>query len=161
LVPSWAEDPKIGYSTINARAETVATKPAFREAFRKRHCLVPTDGFYEWAKVPDGKQPYRITMKDGVPFAMAGLWEWWRRGEQRIESFTIIVTAANKLCRSIHDRVPVILHPDTWETWLTTKDAETASALLQPYPASLMTMYPVRKRVGNVKNDDPQLVLPV
>jgi putative SOS response-associated peptidase YedK len=109
---------------------------------------VPTDGFYEWAKVAGGKQPYRITMKDGEPFAMAGLWEWWRRGEQRIESFSIIVTAANELCRPIHDRMPVILHPDTWDAWLTTKDAETASALLQPYPASRMTMYPVSKRVG-------------
>jgi putative SOS response-associated peptidase YedK len=160
LIPLWAEDPKIGYSTINARSETVATKPAFREAFRKRRCLVPTDGFYEWAKVGSEKQPYRITMKDGEPFAMAGLWEWWRRGEQRIESFTIIVTAANELSRPIHDRMPVILHPDTWEAWLTTKDAETASALLQPYPASRMTMYPVSKRVGNVKNDDPELIGP-
>ncbi len=122
---------------------------------------MPTDGFYEWAKVAGGKQPYRITMKDGEPFAMAGLWEWWRRGEQRIESFTIIVTAANELCRPIHDRMPVILHPDTWDAWLTAKDSETASALLQPYPASQMTMYPVSKRVGNVKNDDPELIEPL
>jgi putative SOS response-associated peptidase YedK len=161
LIPSWAEDPKIGYSTINARAETVATKPAFREAFRKRRCLVPADGFYEWENTRDGKQPYRITLKDGEPFAMAGLWEWWRRGEQRIESFTIIVTTANELSRRIHDRMPVILHPDTWDAWLTAKDAETPTVLLQPYPASQMTIYPVSKRVGNVKNDDPELILPL
>jgi putative SOS response-associated peptidase YedK len=161
LIPSWAEDPKIGYSTINARAETVATKPAFREAFRKRRCLVPADGFYEWENTRDGKQPYRITLKDGEPFAMAGLWEWWRRGEQRIESFTIIVTTANELSRRIHDRMPVILHPHTWDAWLTAKDAETPTVLLQPYPASQMTIYPVSKRVGNVKNDDPELILPL
>jgi putative SOS response-associated peptidase YedK len=160
LIPSWANDPKIGYSTINARAETVATKPAFREAFRKRRCLVVADGFYEWAKEGGSKQPYRITLKDGEPFAMAGLWEWWRKGEQRIESFTIIVTTANDLSRPIHDRMPVILHPDTWEAWLTAKDAETPAVLLQPYPASQMTMYPVSKRVGNVKNDDPELIEP-
>jgi putative SOS response-associated peptidase YedK len=160
LIPSWADDPGSGYKMINARAATVAERPAFRTAFRRRRCLVPADGFYEWKPVDGGKQPYRITMEDGAPFAMAGLWEWWRKGEQRIESFTIIVTAANELCRQIHDRMPVILHPDAWDAWLTAADTKAPTALLQPFPASQMTMYAVSRRVGDVKNDDPELIAP-
>lgn len=168
LIPSWADDPKTGFSMINARAESLATKPAFRKAFRKRRCLVPADGFYQWKAVAGGKQPYRITMKDGAPFAMAGLWERWFDDRDAqigdsvrvVDSFTIIVTTANDLCRQIHDRMPVILHPDTWDAWLTATDVETPAALLQRYPASQMTMYPVSKRVGSPKNDDAQLIEP-
>src|SRR5262249_45431006 len=104
LIPFWAEDPKVGYSTINARAETVATKPAFREAFRKRRCLIPADGFYEWQKRGERKQPYLIHMKNDSPFAFAGLWERWRRGEKEIQSCSIIVTEPNAVAEPIHDR---------------------------------------------------------
>ena len=112
LVPSWSQGPDSGYSMINARAETVATKPAFRSAFRFRRCLVPADGFYEWRKVAGRKQPYRITVKDGEPFAFAGLWEHWTGPDGYVvQSFTIVVTEANELLRPIHDRMPVILDP--------------------------------------------------
>ncbi len=109
LVPSWSEGPS-AYSMINARAETVATKPAFRAAFRHRRCLVPADGFYEWQRVDGGKQPYLVELASGEPFAFAGLWEHWEGGDV-IESFTIIVTEANELLRPIHERMPVILDP--------------------------------------------------
>ncbi len=161
LIPSWANNPTIGHGTINARAETVARRPAFREAFRKRRCLVPADGFYEWKTVAGGKQPHRITLKYGAPFAMAGLWERWRKGDQAIESFSIIVTRANDLCREIHDHMPVILYPETWNTWLKATDDETLTTLVQPFPAHQMTMYPVSRRVGSPKNDDVGLIAPI
>ncbi len=119
LIPSWSKGPDSGYSMINARAETVATKPAFRSAFRFRRCLVPADGFYEWRKLAGRKQPYRITLKDDAPFAFAGLWEHWAGpGGYVIQSFTIIVTEANELLRPIHDRMPVILDPANYTLWL-------------------------------------------
>jgi putative SOS response-associated peptidase YedK len=114
LIPFWAEDPKVGYSTINARAETVATKPSFREAFKKRRCLVVADGFYEWQRTDGQKQPYLIHLKDNSPFAFAGLWERWRKGEQAIESCSIIVTEPNAVLEPIHDRMPVILSPEDY-----------------------------------------------
>lgn len=112
LVPFWAKDPKIGYRTINARAETLATKPSFRNAFKKRRCLIVADGFYEWQKTNGKKQPFLIHMKDDRPFAFAGLWEHWKGDDEVIESCTIIVTEANDLMKPIHDRMPVILSPD-------------------------------------------------
>lgn len=116
LIPRWSKDEKPGYSTINARAETVASKPAFRDAFRKRRCLIPADGYYEWKKLEDGaKQPYRITLGPEQPFSFAGLWERWEKGDKMIESCTIIVTDANKLTRYIHDRMPVILDPADYD----------------------------------------------
>lgn len=158
LIPSWAKDPKIAYSTINARAETVHEKPAFRTAFRKRRCLIPADGFYEWQETGAAKQPWRITMKDGAPFAMAGLWERWDKGEAPIESFTIIVTSGNAVTKPIHDRMPAILHPDTWEAWLSSTDTTIPMALLQPYPAGEMTAYRVSRKVNSPKNDTAEVI---
>ena len=177
LVPSWAKDLKIGTKMINARAETVAEKPAFRAAFKRRRCLIPADGFYEWraeegglparsrssASAKAGKQPYLIRMADHAPFAFAGLWESWKNPEsgETVESCTIIVTDANELVAEIHDRMPVILMPNDHDPWLF-GDPERAdlTALLGPYPAKLMTASPVSKAVGNVKNDDPSLIEP-
>jgi len=160
LIPFWAKDAKIAYSTINARAETVAEKPAFRAAFKKRRCLIPADGFYEW-QPGEKKQPYRITMKDGEPFAMAGLWERWDKGEEPLESFTIIVTSGNSLMKPIHDRMPVILDPDTWDHWLTATDTAIPLALLQSYSAKKMAAYKVSTRVNSPKNNDATVLDPV
>lgn len=160
LIPSWAKDPKIAYSMFNARAETVHEKPAFRAAFRKRRCLIPADGFYEWQSIGGAKQPWRITMKDGAPFAMAGLWERWEKGDMPVETFAIIVTSGNAVTRPIHDRMPVILHPDTWEAWLSSPDTTIPMALLQPYPAGEMTAYRVSRKVNNAKNDTADLIAP-
>jgi putative SOS response-associated peptidase YedK len=119
LVPSWSKDPKIAYSTIYARAETVASKPAFRAAFKARRCLIPANGFYEWRKAGPRKQPYRIAMKDDGLFAFAGLWEHWEgKTSEVLESFTIIVTEANDLVRTVYDRMPVILDPAHYDSWL-------------------------------------------
>lgn len=158
LVPSWSQDPKSGYSTINARAETVAEKPAFRSAFKSRRCLVPADGFYEWQKVDTRKQPYRIAMKDDGLFAFAGLWERWEKGET-IESFTIIVTQANDLLKPIHDRMPVILDPLDYEPWLDTGTSPAAAQkLLRPFPSDAMRAYPVSTRVNSPRNDDASVI---
>jgi putative SOS response-associated peptidase YedK len=161
LVPFWAKDAKIAYSTINARAETVAEKPAFRAAFKKRRCLVPAGGFYEWQATGDHKQPYRITMKDGETFAMAGLWERWDKGEEPMVSFTIIVTNGNSLLKPIHDRMPVILPAETWDHWLTATDTSIPLALLQSYPANKMRAYKVSTRVNSPRNNDAEVLLPM
>ncbi len=164
LVPSWSQGPDSGYSMINARAETVATKPAFRAAFRSRRCLVPADGFYEWQAQPGHKQPYRITLKGGVPFAFAGLWEHWAAPDgDVIQSITIIVTEANELLRPIHDRMPVILDPADYRMWLG-EEPESGSgvrSLLKPFPAEAMVAYPVSRRVSNPRNDDALCVEPL
>ena len=153
LIPSWAEDMKIGHKMINARAETVASRAAFRFAFRHRRCLICADGFYEWRKLPDGgRQPYRVILKEGAPFALAGLWERWRNpltGE-KIESATIIVTDANELVAPLHDRMPVIIDPADFDAWLdTSRGAETAQALLKPYRShDRLPGFPARQQAG-------------
>jgi putative SOS response-associated peptidase YedK len=164
LIPYWAKDIKIGFSTINARAEEIDTKPAFREAFRQRRCLVPLDNFYEWKKTGTGKQPYAIALKGGGLMAMAGLWETWRSPEgERIRSFTIATTTPNELCAELHNRMPVVLKPEVWPMWLGEEPAEAARlrALLAPYPSEDMICWPVSPRVGNVKNNDPSLIEPI
>ena len=161
LIPSWSKDPKIAYRTINARAETIATAPAFRAAFKKRRCLVPASGFYEWKKLDDGKQPYYIGMRDSAPFAFAGLWERWDKGESPIETFTIITGEPNSLLADIHNRMPAILDPNDYDAWLSAADTAIPQALLQPFPAQLMTAHPVSKRVNTPKNDDAALIEPV
>jgi putative SOS response-associated peptidase YedK len=162
LIPFWAKDAKIGYTTINAMAETVETKPAYREAFKRRRCLVPIDGFYEWQKTgPKDKQPYAFALADRSIMALAGLWETWRSpANETVRSFTIITTTPNELCAPIHNRMPVILAPAAWPVWLGEEPAEPAQlhALLAPYPADGMTMWPVDKRVGNVRNNDPSVI---
>jgi putative SOS response-associated peptidase YedK len=164
LVPFWAKDSKIGYRTINARAETVAVKPAFRAAFRQRRCLIPADGFYEWKSQSGGKQPYYIRLKHNNLFAFAGLWEHWKSETGEIlESCTIIVTHANELVDSIHDRMPVILHPNDYETWLSPWESATdhLAALLKPYPAEQMTAYSVSTGVNNPKHEDSSCIEPL
>ena len=164
LVPYWAKDVKIGYSTINAKAEGIDTRPAFREPFQRRRCLVPFDSFYEWKKLGKERQPYAIALADRRLMAMAGLWDMWRSpAGETVRSFTIVTTAANPLLAPLHERMPVILDPDAWPIWLgeVAADSERLKALLAHYPADRMVVWPVDKRVGNVKNKDAGLVEPV
>jgi putative SOS response-associated peptidase YedK len=158
LIPHWAKDMDTGYHTINARAETVASKPAFRNAFRYRRCLIPADGFYEWAVIPGTKtkQPWFIVLRDRELMAFAGIWEKWRGPEgDDVESCSIIVTDANELMKPIHDRMPVILAPADWDAWLETeaKEVEGLQGLLKPYSAEAMTAWPVSTMVNNPRND--------
>ena len=164
LVPYWAKDVKIGYSTINAKAEGIDSRPAFREPFQRRRCLVPFDSFYEWKKLGKERQPYAIARADRRLMAMAGLWDMWRSpAGETVRSFTIVTTAANPLLAPLHERMPVILDPDAWPIWLgeVAADSERLKMLLAPYPADRMVVWPVDKRVGNVKNKDAGLVEPV
>lgn len=158
LVPGWAKDLKLGARMINARSETVASKPAFRSAFKRRRCLVPADGFYEWIRVGKDKQPMLIGMADGGVFGMAGLWEHWNSPEgQVVETCTVLTGAPNEVAAQVHDRMPIILPPDAWDTWLDPRmcDRGSLEALLVPYPADRMAARPVSRRVNNVRNDDP------
>lgn len=164
LLPSWAKDETIANRLINARAETLAEKPSFRSALRKRRCIVPADGFYEWAKRPDGKQPYYIHAADGSILAFAGLRERWTRPDdgEIIDSFTIVTTAANDRVRALHDRMPVILAPEAVARWLdpaTKPDALTD--LLGPCPDARLALHPVTRAVGNVHNEGPALIAAV
>jgi putative SOS response-associated peptidase YedK len=166
LVPRWSKDQKPGFSTINAKSETVATAPAFRDAWQAgRRCLVPFDLFYEWQKQPDGTtQPYAIARKDRALLGLAGLWENKRLdGGAVLRSFTILTTAANDLMRPLHDRMPVIVAPADEAAWLgeTELGADALRALLRPYPAAEMESWPVDPRVGNWRNDDPAIALPL
>jgi len=165
LVPPWARDLTVGARMINARAETVAEKPAFRQALARRRCLIPADGFYEWRKRSRGpKQPYRIAMKDGSPFAFAGLWESWDRSAdgKPVESCTIITTAANELVRTIHDRMPVILAGSDHDAWLDAvgHPAGTVLDILAPFPAGEMTAVPVSTYVNSAAHDDARCFEP-
>lgn len=163
LVPSWAKDTKIGYRTINARSESVETKPSFRAAYRERRCLVLADGFYEWQQQGSTKQPYLIRRKDGEPFAIAGLWECWEnpKGEP-LESCTLLTCEANALVAKIHDRMPVILQPGDYDLWLDPEQQDPAQLgpLLQPYPADQMDMISVSPRVNSPRHDDPLCMQP-
>ncbi|MFL5245768.1 MAG: SOS response-associated peptidase [Gemmataceae bacterium] len=162
LIPSWAKDMKIGNQLINARADTVATKPSFRAAFKSRRCLIPADGFYEWHKTEDGKQPFHIRMKDKEVFAFAGLWEWWKPEEgEPVQSCAIITTDANELMGPIHNRMPVILAPSDYATWLEGNGKPDALAsLLKPFPSSQMEAYPISKLVNNPRNQGEKLIEP-
>ena len=162
LVPSWAKDPGIGNRMINARSETAAEKPSFRKAMRERRCLILADGFYEWKKMGDGKQPYHAMTNDGKPFAFAWLWERWERDGEEIRSCTILTTAANDLMREVHDRMPVILPSEAYEPWLDPdlRDPAPLLPLLAPYPAEAMTIYPVSRAVNSPSNNGPGCVEP-
>jgi putative SOS response-associated peptidase YedK len=159
LIPSWAKDKKFAYRTINARAESIETKPSFRSAFKYRRCLIPASGFYEWQATSQGKQPYCICSNNGAPFAFAGLYEHWKSntGEQ-IDSCTIVVTEAKGSIATIHDRMPVILSPDNYATWLDkeTKDAAILKPLLIANEMDNIALYPVSKRVNSPKNNSPE-----
>ena len=163
LIPHWAKEMELGYNTINARAETVASSPAYRSAFRHRRCLVVADGWFEWETRPDSKrkQPWFITLRDHEPMAFAGLWDRWHSPEGTdVESCTIIVTDANDRTRTIHPRMPVVLAPDDWDMWLAPEgsDPEMLKGLLRPYPADGVTAWPVSTVVNNTRNDSPECV---
>lgn len=158
LVPSWVDDPDDSPKPINARAETVAEKPMFRDAFEKRRCLVLADGFYEWKGKRGSKQPYRITRTDEQPFAFAGLWETWGDTDDRRETVTIITTDANETVADVHDRMPVMLDHSEEQTWLSGIAGEELQGLLDPYPADELRAYPVSKRVNSPGNDSPDVV---
>jgi putative SOS response-associated peptidase YedK len=160
-VLSWAKDASIGFSTINAVAETAAEKPAFRDAMRWRRCLVPADGFYEWKKLgPKEKQPYNFGMADDGIFALAGLWERWRdpAAGQMLETCTILTTSPNSLLTGVHSRMPAILTPDEYDLWLDpgVTQPRRVAHLLKPFDARLMRCYPVSERVNRVENDDAE-----
>lgn len=162
LIPSWAKDPAIGNKMINARAETVSEKPSFRSAFKRRRCLIVADGFYEWQKMDNGKQPYHFKMRDSSPFAFAGLWETWDKEGEEIRSCSIITTEANDLMSEIHHRMPVILPPENYGTWLDPgfEEKEALMDLLRPYPSDGMEAYPVSRRVNRPSNNEPGVVEP-
>jgi putative SOS response-associated peptidase YedK len=164
LIPSWSKGPESGYSMINARAETVASKPAYRNAFKYRRCLIPTEGFYEWRKEGRAKTPFLIRRADGEPFGMAGLWERWRGTEgETIESCTIIVTEANAVVQELHDRMPVILAPEDYAAWLDpeNKDADGLRRMLRPADPAPWMLREVSRKVNSPKNDSPELIEPV
>jgi putative SOS response-associated peptidase YedK len=169
LVPFWADSPSIGSRMINARADGLATKGAFKDSFARKRCLVPADGFYEWQHVPGQKvkQPYLITRRDGEPLAFAGLWSSWRPadgdGTERLRSATIITTGPNDLMAPLHDRMPVILPASEWAEWLDpdNHDTDALSTLLVPAPDDLLTLRPVSTEVNNVRNQGPHLIDPV
>jgi putative SOS response-associated peptidase YedK len=170
LVPSWAKDPKIGSRMINARSEGIETKNAYRAAFKRRRCIIPADGFYEWQKLPDRKkkQPHYIQRADGEPLAFAGLWEVWRgpdkdktdRDEPPLRSVTIITTGANDDMAKLHDRMPVILPASAWDEWLdpANDDLETLGKLLVPASNGLILTHPVSTEVNTVRNKGPELI---
>ena len=164
LIPHWAKTASIGSRMINARAETVAQKPAFRDAFRRRRCLVLADGFYEWQRAGSVRRPMRIVMESGEPFAFAGIWSVWRDSEgNRIPSCTIITTEANDLLRPVHNRMPVILPREMEEFWLDPDVHDTAALgdALTSYPSELMQTYQVSTLVNSARNNGPQVVEPV
>ena len=160
LVPRWAKDPAIGNRLINARAETVAEKPSFREAFARRRCLVPVDGFYEWSRRGDRKRPFYFHMRDGEPFAVAGLWERWEGGGEMLETCTLLTTEANELLAPHHDRMPVIVRPEDYDLWLDAgvRRAELLQPLLRSYPYGEMSAYEVSPLVNSPSNDSPRCV---
>ena len=154
LIPHWAKDSKI--KPINAKAETIESKPFFRSAFKKSRCLVPANGFYEWKKTNRHKQPFYFRLEDADLLAFAGLWDHWEHEDEIIESCTIITTAANEIMKPVHDRMPVILAPDNYDTWL----QEGGKSLLQPYAGAIIA-YPVSTAVNNPKHNDRKLIEPV
>jgi putative SOS response-associated peptidase YedK len=166
-VPFWSKDSNVAYSTINAKAETITTSALYRNAMKKRRCLVPADFFYEWQKIEanaKAKRPHAIALKDGSPFAFAGLWESWkdRETDRKLETYTIITAGPNELMESIHNRMPVILKPSDYERWLAPGDpVQPPVDLLRPYDADGMKAWKVSKDVGNVRNNRPELIAPI
>ena len=163
LIPSWAKDPTIGNKMCNARGETLAEKNAFKNAYKRRRCLIPADGFYEWKLNPDGKtkQPMYIRLKGHKPFALGGLWEYWADDQgNEIRSATIITTKPNQLMATMHDRMPVIIPPQQFERWLKKGDTppEELDELIAPYPDSEMEAYPVSRTVNAPRNEGPELI---
>jgi putative SOS response-associated peptidase YedK len=157
LIPHWAKTPSIATNTINAKSETAATKPAFRDPLKFRRCLIPADGFYEWAKTAKGKQPYCFEVNNGELFAFAGLWDGWKDSNGKwVKTCSILTTTPNAVTSAVHNRMPVILHRDSYDLWLDPgmRDVSAASELLKPYDARLMRCYPVSNRINHVAQDD-------
>ena len=163
LVPSWSKDVRIGSRMINARSETVAEKPSFRNAFKRRRCLIPADGFYEWQKLEDRKQPMFIQAADKRPFGFAGLWEIWSSPDgDQLQTCTILTTSPNEMMAQIHNRMPVIVEPEDFDLWLEPgPDPSQAMHLFRPYPAHKMAAYPVSTFVNNPRNDAPEAIAPL
>jgi putative SOS response-associated peptidase YedK len=164
LIPSWAKDSSAAARMINARSETAAAKPAFRDALKSRRCLLPADGFYEWQRTGKTKQPYCFEMNDGELFAFAGIWDRWKdASDNAVETCSILTTTPNAVTSSIHDRMPVILDPEGYDLWLDPRlqDVSVASELLKPYDARLMRCYPISARINHVANDDEECSTPV
>ena len=164
LVPYWSKDSKIAYSTINAKAETLATSPTFREAFKRRRCLIPLDGFYEWQSInARSRQAYAVSLKNSSLFAVAGLWDRWKDKAtgQALETFTLITTDPNELMEPFHNRMPVILRSADYDRWMQAADPERLPVdLLRPFPEDEMAAWKVGPAVGNVRNDSPDLIEP-
>ena len=164
LIPSWAQNPSVGASMINARSVTVSTKPAFRDPLKFRRCLIPADGFYEWKKTPTSKQPFCFEVNNGELFAFAGLWDGWKDASGNwVKTCSILTTTPNLVTSTVHDRMPVILRKDDYDLWLDPGMQHVAaiSELLQPYDAMLMRCFPVSTRVNHVANDDEDCSRPV
>jgi len=163
LIPSWAKDPKIGSRMINARSETAAEKPSFRAAFKRRRCLIPATGFYEWQRLEDSKQPMFIYAEDGSSFGLAGLWEiWYAPDGSSVQSCTILTTEPNELMTPIHNRMPVIIDPQDYSMWLDPgPNPQDALHLMRPYEAQKMAAYPVSTAVNNPRNEDSQCIQPI
>jgi putative SOS response-associated peptidase YedK len=164
LIPSWAKDASVAARMINARSETAGTKPAFRDPLTNRRCLIPADGFYEWVRTGKVKQPYCFEVNDGELFAFAGIWDHWRDPNSNIvETCSILTTSPNAVTSVVHDRMPVILDPDSYDIWLDPgmRDVTTVSELLKPYDAQLMRCYPISTRINHVANDDEESAAPV
>lgn len=161
LLPRWVDDPEDFPTLINARAETVAEKPAFRDAFEKRRCLIPANNFYEWTGRKASRVPYAIGVDDESVFAMAGLWETWSRNGDEVVSAAIVTTEANEVVAELHDRMPVILDREEERRWLETDDVDARQSLLDPFPADRTTAYEVSTAVNNPANEGPELVEPV
>jgi putative SOS response-associated peptidase YedK len=164
LIPSWAKDSSVAAQTINARSETASTKPAFRDALKFRRCLVPADGFYEWMRTGKAKQPYCFEVNEGELFAFAGIWDRWKDASGNwVKTCSILTTPPNAVTSPVHDRMPVILDPDSYDLWLDPgmEDTSAVSDLLKPYDARLMRCYPVSTRINHVANDDEGCSRPV
>jgi putative SOS response-associated peptidase YedK len=164
FVPGWSKDLSFGSHLINARSESVAEKPVFRHAIKYRRCIIPASGFYEWSHSGSRKQPYYIRMADQTPMCMAGVWELWKAPDgSELETFAILTTAANKLVEPIHDRMPVILHPDRFTLWLSHNmhDPEQLQQLYQPFPAEQLEAFKVPDLVNNTRFDSPACIAPV
>ncbi len=163
LIPRWAKDAKASGRPppINVRCETISTNGLFKAAYRSRRCLVPIDGFFEWKDIYGtgrNKQPYAIALKSGAPFALAGIWEYWRDPQtgEDIRSFAIITCEPNEMMATLHDRMPVLLHPEDYERWISS--AEDPRDLMKPFPAELMSMWKIGRNVGSPKNDSPDII---
>jgi putative SOS response-associated peptidase YedK len=163
LIPSWAKDPSVAASMINARSETAQEKPAFRDALKLRRCLIPADGFYEWKRTAKAKQPFCFEVNDGELFAFAGIWDRWKDPNGSwVRTCSIVTTALNAVTASVHDRMPVILNRDCYELWLDPEmqNLRAVSDMLKPYDARTMHCYPVSSRVNSVANDDAECSMP-